>query len=422
MEKRLGKKLSRRTFLKGATAGIALLGPGIPFITRRTLAAEPLYVGVLSPVSGFVADHGMMERYGMQMAVDEFKGKGVLGREVKLIMEDDESDPQAAARKARRLIEVNNVKYLCGGISSAVATSVGEVAQRYGALFMITNANSDTLTGVKAHRCTFRVCNDMAMIVRTVGPYLIEKVGKRWYFFTADYEFGWSGTAWGRKVLEKYGGTEVGEVKVPLNTRDFSAFLLKVRAAKPDVVVITVGGLDKCALIEQIYEFGIQKEMTVCSTLLDYEDAWAGGPEKNFGFHGTEFYHGIDLPSVKEFSTRYRKRWPTATIPVPTINTFDGYMGMRELLRAIERAGKDDVTAVIKALEGHTVTDSIKHDPLYIREWDHQFVWAAYVIRSKKPSEMKDRTDYFEVVKWTPGKDVARSKEENPVKLEPYPG
>ena len=139
---------------------------------------------------------------------------------------------------------------------------------------------------------------------------------------------------------------------MPLNTRDFSAFLIKARAAKPDALVITVGGIDRAALIEQMFEFGIYKEMTPVETLYDYEDVWAAGPEKNFGIHGTEWYHGIDIPAVKEFVAKYKKRWPAALIPVPTQDTANGYIGLRELLRAIERAGKDDVTAVIKALEG----------------------------------------------------------------------
>ena len=99
MEKKLGKKISRRTFLKGAVAGTALLGPGIPYIVKKAAAAEPLYVGVVSPASGNYADHGMMERMGMQMAADEFKEKGVLGRPVKLLVEDDETDPAVGARR-----------------------------------------------------------------------------------------------------------------------------------------------------------------------------------------------------------------------------------------------------------------------------------------------------------------------------------
>lgn len=67
------------------------------------------------------------------------------------------------------------------------------------------------------------------------------------------------------------------------------------------------------------------------------------------------------------------------------------------------------MTAVIKALEGHTAKDSLKHDPLLIRDWDHKFVWASYVVQSKKPNEMKDRADFVQVVRWTPGKDTART-------------
>ena len=191
MEKKLGRQVTRRTFLKGAAASAFLLGPGVPFITPRAGAADPIYIGVISPASGNYADHGMMERLGMQMAAEEFK-EGILGRPVKLMVEDDETDPQVGARKARRLVEVERVKYLIGGVSSSVAVSVGEVAQRYGALYIASNQNSDTLVAEKARRCVFMVPPDMAMCLRTLAPYLLEKVGKKWYFLTHDYEWGWS--------------------------------------------------------------------------------------------------------------------------------------------------------------------------------------------------------------------------------------
>jgi branched-chain amino acid transport system substrate-binding protein len=407
MKRKSGTHISRRTFMKGAAAGAALLGQGAPFIIRRASAADPIYVGVVSPASGNYADHGMMERLGMQMAAEEFKEKGVLGRPVKLVVEDDETDPQVGARKARRLIEVDKIKYLIGGVSSSVAVSVGEVAQRYGALYIASNQNSDTLTAQYAKRSVFMVPPDMAMALRTLAPYLVEKVGKKWYFLTHDYE--------------QFGGTDLGESKIPMNTRDFSAFLLKARAAKPDALVITVGGIDLAALMEQMYEFGIYKEVTVVSTLINLEDLWAVGPDKMQGIHLMEWYHEINAPGVKEFLASYKKRWPSAPIPVPTANTVNGYIGVRELLRGIERAGKDDVVAVIKALEGHTSPDSLKNDPLTIRDWDHKFLWASYVVRSKKPNEMKDRADFVEILRWAPGKDTARTREENPVNLGPYP-
>ncbi|HMK66120.1 MAG TPA: ABC transporter substrate-binding protein, partial [Thermodesulfobacteriota bacterium] len=154
-----------------------------------------------------------------------------------------------------------------------------------------------------------------------------------------------------------------------------------------------------------------------------YEDVWAAGAKKNFGIHGTEWYHGIDTPAAKAFVATYKKMFPSALIPVPTQDTVNGYIGLRELLKAIQRAGKEEVTPVIKTLEGYTIpaAESPKNDPILIRDWDHQFVWAYYVVRSKKEKDMKDRTDFFELLKWCPGKDVARTKEENPVKLEDYP-
>ena len=156
-----GNPISRRTFVK-ATAGAALVGATGPFVLRHGLAADPIYIGVVSPASGNYADHGMMERLGMTMAVEEYKDKGVLGRPVKLIVEDDETDPQVGARKARRLIEVEKVKYLTGGVSSSGAVSVGEVAQRNGAIFVGSNQNSDTLTEQYGRRCQFMVPPDMA--------------------------------------------------------------------------------------------------------------------------------------------------------------------------------------------------------------------------------------------------------------------
>ncbi|UCF72544.1 MAG: ABC transporter substrate-binding protein [Deltaproteobacteria bacterium] len=392
--------------------------------SQSSPAEEVIKIGVVSPASGNYADHGALERRGMQMAVEELnQAGGVLGKNLQLVAEDSETNPQVAARKARRLIEVDKVKYLMGGVSSSVAIAVGEVAQRYGVIFFATNQNSDTVTGKYAHRCVFRVPPNMAMALRALGPYILETVGNRWYFLTHDYSWGWSGTRWARNVLKAHNGVDVGESKVPLGTRDFSAFLIKARATKPDALVITVGGVDRAALMEQIYEFGIHKDMTVVHTLYDYEDAWAAGPKKNVGIHGTEWYYDIDKPDVREFVQKYKKRWLGVAIPVPTQDTANGYLATRELGRAIQRAGTENVAAVIKALEGHVIpeSESLRHGPITIRDWDHQFICTYYVVRSKKPSEIRDRADLCEIVKWVPGEKTARTKAENPVKLEPYP-
>lgn len=412
------KYFTRRVFVGTILISVVI---GIPL--GCAIAQEEVRIGVISPASGNYADYGASERRGMAMAVEEFNASGgVLGKKVKLVVEDSETDPSVATRKLRRLAEAEGIKFFMGGVSSSVAIAVGEVAQRYGVLFFATNQNSDTVTGKYAHRCVFRVPPNMAMALRAVGPYIVHNVGKKWYFMTHDYEWGWSGTRWGRAVLKKHGGTEVGESKVPLGTRDFSSFLLKARAAKPEVLVITVAGMDAVALREQIYEFGIYRDMEIVFTLLDWEDSWALGPEKSVGYIGSEWNHLLDAPGAQEFRERYKKRWPTAMIPEPTVDSYNGYIATRELLRAMERAGTTtEVTPVIKALEGHVIHDSLKHWPIKIREWDHQFISGFYLVREKSPEEMKHRTDFYEIITGTSGVKVARTREENPVQLELYP-
>jgi branched-chain amino acid transport system substrate-binding protein len=387
-------------------------------------ADECIDIGVISPASGTYSDHGAWERRGMQLAVEEInKAGGVLGKELRLRAEDSETNPQVAARKARRLIEVDKVKYLMGGVSSSVAIAVGEVAERNGVLYIATNQNSETVTGKYARRCVFRIPFNDVIGGRGMGPYVIENVGKKWYFMTHDYSWGWSSTEGMRQMLKKYKGTEVGESKVALGTREFSSFLIKARASKPDALIISVGGVDLAAMIEQMYEFGINKDMTIVYPLLNHEDALAAGLEKNFGVAAVEWYYGIDKPDVKQFVKNYMERWADTTIPVPTENSANGYMAVREVARAIQRAGTENVGAVIKALEGHVIpeSESLRHGPILIREWDHQWVGSFYITRAKQPSEMKDKWDYWEIVHVVDGAKVARTKEENPVTLGPYP-
>ena len=150
----------------------------------------------------------------------------------------------------------------------------------------------------------------------------------------------------------------------------------------------TIGGLDRSAMFEQIRQFGMDKDFRWGFSLMDYGDAYAVGADKAVGVFAAEWYHTIDAPGVKEFVANYKKRWPDAGFPVPENNTYQGYIGARELLRAAERAGSLATNDVIKALEGWTITDNMKPNPTYIREWDHQFVQDVVIARIKTAEEL----------------------------------
>lgn len=372
----------------------------------------PIKIGVVSPATGNYADHGMMERKGMRLAVDDFGGE-VLGRPIKLVQVDSETNPDIAARRARRLAEAEGVKFMMGGVSSSVGIAVGAVAEETGTLFIATNENSDTITGKKANRHMFRVPPNMAILVRAGAQYVADNLGKDWYFVTHDYSWGWSGTRWARKVMPEVGANEVGEVKIPLGTRDFSSQLLKIRAANPDVIVVTVGGFDGVALYKQIFEFGLYDAgIKVWWTLADYPDAYALKPEERGRYGGAEIYYKA-TEGLQKLSNRLQEKWPISPIPVIETNSYHGWLGMTALLTAIEKAGTTDVPAVIKAMEGLTIEDNLQPDPTYIRPWDHQFLDTVFFGKDLKVKG----NDITKILMSFPAKKFARTKEENPIDL-----
>ena len=420
METKLGRKMSRRKFLRygAAAVGAVALGGSKTAIGQ---AKKPILIGIASDASGNFADSGAAERRGMLMAIDEFNAKGgVLGRKIEYKHEDTETDPSAGARKARRLIERERADFLIGALSSGVANAISEIAQREGIIYFNTNSSSDTVTNENCHRTNFAVDANNHMFSQALAPWVARNLGKRWYFFTHDYNFGKSGTEDFRRILKAERGEEVGEILVPLGTRDFSAQLIKVMAAKPDVVMTTVGGIDLAALTEQAHEFGTDKKIHFCFTQRDFPDVWAVGPKKNFGVFGVTWYHKLDLPGVKDFVARYKKRWPNAPIPIPENVSYAGYIGMRELLRGVERAGTTQSHDVMKALEGWTFTDNMKHHPTTIRDFDHCFAQTIYIARAKPLEKMEDETDFYEILGSSKPEDAAIKKEDSKCKMEPY--
>jgi len=410
--------------VKRATLVVAILIFGLA-VSPALAADDEVRLGVISPASGNYADLGAAERRGITMAVEEINAAGgVLGKQVKMIIEDTETNPGAGARKAQKLIERDKVHFMLGAVSSSVAIAVSEVAQRNYTIYFNTNTNSSECTGEHCHRTNFRVGPNNHMLVWSVAPYLAEKFGKNWYFITHDYSWGRSGTETFREILQKVGGKELGEALIPMNTRDFSSFLIKIRnlKPKPDMIMCTIGGVDRSAMFEQIRQFGMEKDFRWGFSLMDYGDAYAVGPEKAVGIFACEWYHTIDAPGVKEFVAKYQQRWPEGGFPVPENNTYQGYIGARELLRAAMRAKTLETTPVIKALEGYTFKDNMKPNPTYIREWDHQFVQDVIIaqIKSKEELAQGDKNDFYKIIGFMEGEKVVRTREQNPCKLEPY--
>ncbi len=376
-------------------------------------AADPIKIGIVSPVSGNYGDHGALERAGMEMALKELGGK-MLDRPVEFIVADSESNPDSAARRVRSLIEKDGVNIVLGGVSSSVCGAIAAVATERNILYIATNGNSDELTSVKAVRNMFRVAPSMASLGRAAATYAIENLGKKWYFITHDYSWGHSGTRWARDVLNKNGGTEVGEIKVPLGTRDFSSQLLKVRSSDAEVLVITCAGFDNVALLKQLAEYRIHDKMKVVYTLQEYCDLYPLDPQEHRGYFATEVSWN-ESANMKAASDKFRGMYPNAASPVIDNGNYNGYVAIMAINEAIKKAQTaDDVDKLICAMEGLEVTDNFREKPTYIDPRTHQFLSKVTVVQGDPEGEgygiWKTLSEYD-------ASEFDMTKEENPIDI-----
>jgi branched-chain amino acid transport system substrate-binding protein len=388
---------------------VLVLATGLALASGPVMGAEPIKIGIVSPVSGNFADHGMLERIGMEMALEDYNNE-ILGRPITLIVADDETNPDVAARRARRLIEVDGVKFLMGGVSTSTGLSVGAVAEEKKVLYICTNQNGDQITGESARHHVFRVPPDMAMLVRSGAKEAADTLGKKWFFLTHDYSWGHSGTMWARKTLNKVGAAEMGEIKVPLNTRDFSSQLLQVRNSGADLLVITVAGFDNVSLMKQMAEMKIYDKMKVWYTLMDLVDLWAIDPAERQAYFCAEMYY-METPETQKFTERFAKKFPRAAVPVLDTGTYNGWLSMKILLEAIKKAGTaDSVEKVICAMEGLEVKDNMRKFPSKVRAWDHQVTTEVVFL---KANPLAKGTNIADIKKEVSGEEFARTKEEN---------
>jgi len=417
-----GTQVSRRNFLKlsGMTAAGAagVLGGGLSGILsgpREVFAKEELKVGILDPYSGPYADSGREQTNGALIAVDESNKKGgVLGRLVTTVQEDDATNPGTSVQKGKKLIDEVGVKYIVGGVSSATGLAVSALCQEKKVIYMSVGCHSDDITvGDKAHRHTFRPTCSNTMLARATASYIADKFGKKWYFITSDYSWGHTGRDAFKKVLAGKGGKVAGEDLTPLGTTDYSSFLLKVRNARPDVLVVSLYGNDLVSCVKQFNQFGMRKEMQIGGPLNGLEMARVIGKDSNVGYWGMPWDITVDTKGSKDFTGKYKGKYGK----VPSWRAYLGYVGMQQLLAGIERAKSPEVKKVIPALEG-AAFDGLKANKSYWREWDHQCIQDTYCGRAKSGAEVKHVDDLFEIVAMRKGDDVAHTRAENPVKLE----
>ncbi len=312
-------KTGRRQVLKTGMALGAVSALGGPFIIKAR-GEEPIKIGVDNPLTGVYTALGKNENTGMQLAVDQINAKGgVLGRQVQLVVEDSTSDKtDIAVQKARKLIQGDQVNFIIGNVNSSHAIAIAGVASELKVLHIVPGGHADAVTGKSCHWTTFRVCNTGAMQGNAMAGPLVTKLGKKLYIIAQDYAFGHAMHDGLAKAVTKFGGTVVGDEFFPLGTTDYSATLIKARAANPDIIVDLAAGDDGINSIKQAVQFGLDKQVHIAGLQGELEVFEGLPPEARIGIWNFEWYwNQPGVPHVAEFVDAIRKK----TGKVPTART-----------------------------------------------------------------------------------------------------
>ncbi len=390
--------LSRRTLIKGAGGAALLTGVGMPAILRAQ--GDAIRIGHLTPLTGFLGPLGEYGVMGIKLAQEEINAAGgVLGRKIDLVMEDS-VNPQTASAKAERLIERDKVVMIIGEISSASGLAIGQVANRLKAVFINTGCNSDALRGASCNPYMFHIEAANSMYVEAAGRYFLRDnlvKGKKWYSLTADYAFGHDLLKVAKRFMEANGGQFAADELVPTDATDFSPYLLKIRQARPDVVVSNLAGNQITNFMKQYTEFGLQ--FPVAGFAFDTVVAWGAGKGNFSGIWPLVWHHLVDTPSSRKYVEAFSKKYGKP----PDNQSWGDYNSLRIVAQSMAETKSADPQKLAEHLRKGAKFDVMKAREAHFRPYDNQMVMEMYAIRAKTPDKMKDQWDIYEPLGTVPG-------------------
>ncbi|VIO65123.1 hypothetical protein CI1B_02200 [Bradyrhizobium ivorense] len=385
------------------------LGLALTLVAAATSAVAqngPVKLGVLTDMSSLYADNGGQGSVvAAQMAVDDFKGR-VLGREIQIVAGDHQNKADIGSVIARRWLENENVEAILDVPNSAVALAVQGITRDKKKLFLATGAATSRLTGDECSPTGIHWTYDTYALSQGATKAISKLGAKTWFFLSADYSLGAQLEADSRKVIDATGGKVVGAVKHPINTPDFSSFLLQAQASKADVIALADAGGDFINAVKQAGEFGVTRGQKLAGLIVFIADIHSLGlPSAQGLMLSSAFYWDLN-----DETRAWSKRFIAKTGKVPTMIHAGTYGAVMHYLKAVEAAG---------TLDGPTVADKMRELPVNdfmtrngkIRQ-DGRLVRDMYLFRVKSPEQSKYRFDYYELLATIPGEEAFKPMED----------
>ena len=362
-------------------------------------------IGVLNDMSSLYADiGGKGSVLAAQMAVDDFGGK-VLDQPIEVISGDHQNKPDIGAGLARKWIDTEHVDTIVDVPTSSVALAVQEVTREKKRVFLMSGPASSDLTGKACSPYGFQWTYDTYALAHGTGGALVKQGGDSWFFITADYAFGHALERDTSEAVKAAGGKVLGSVSVPLNTQDFSSFLLQAQASKAKVIGLANAGGDTINSIKQAAEFGIVAGGQKLAGLLVFlTDVDSLGLKTAQGLTITSAWYWDKDDASRAFAKRFAARNPNGK--PPTYTQAGVYTEVAFYLNAIKAAGTDDADKVSAQMRSMKINDFMTKDG-WIRE-DGRIMRDMYLEEVKSPQESKYPYDYFKVLATIPAEQAFR--------------
>lgn len=387
--------------LQGAFSALALVGAMVAGMPAHAAGNDDgtVRIGVLGDMSGVYSTgfSGSGAVAAVQLAVDDFGGKA-LGKDIEVLSADHQNKADVASSTARKWIDRDKVDVIMDLTNSAVGLAVQQLASDKGIITINTGSASSDLTGEACSKYGIHYGYDTHALPVGTATAIVKNGGKKWFFITADYAFGQALERNTSEVVKELGGSVVGSVRAPLNTNDFSSYLLQAQSSGADVIGLANAGQDTINAVKQAHGFGIVEQgQSLAGMLVLISDVKSLGLNTAKGLQFTSGWYWDHDDESREWTQRYLDNGGTT----PTFPHAALYSSTMAYLNAVKSADTDESKAVREALGNHPIDDffakggEIRDDGLLVHD--------MYLLKVKDSAASESEWDIATVERTIPG-------------------
>ncbi len=376
-------------------------------------SGDVVKIGIMGDMAGpYSGNGGPGSVLAAKMAIEDFGGK-VNGKNVELLVVDDQNKPDVGLNAARKWIDVDGIDAIVGGSASSIALGVQTLMKEKEKPYLIAGSVSDQLTGKSCSPMSIQFLVDTYALPKAGVQTLLNQGKKSFFFITVDYAFGAAFQAAATRFVEAGGGKVVGSVKHPLGATDYSSYLLQAQSSGAQAIVILNAGQDLSNALKQAAEFKIASSGQAVSVFgMTINSVAAMGQNVAQGLTFTNPWYWDRTDESRAWAQRFMARYDNNP---PTYIMAGVYGAVTHYLKGLQAAGTDAGPAVMAKMRATPVNDHTVKNAT-IRE-DGQVMRPVYAVRVKQPSQMKGKSDYYEVLGELKPEDVFRPMAEGGCEL-----